>query len=292
MSLIDLDGSFDQLTFRRLRHRLTDHPLMTTQSLAELALRIDPAYVRFHDGERSVGTHMGSLLQIDPTRQILRHALDHLHEVKTFVQIINVRTDPVYRPLIDEVLDEIEACLPRRDRPLLHRDAAAFLASPGSVTPFHLDHEQNFLCHLRGPKTFYVWDHRDRSVVGDRALEIFYHEGRLREVSYRADLQPKADAVELVPGDCVYMPMGSPHAAATGDDVTVTFSVLMNTRSSFGTVQAYQANHVLRRFGLSPRSVGESVVRDSLKRRTLGAARRVRDLARSRAIERHHRKNQ
>jgi hypothetical protein len=286
MGLIDIDDTFDQWKLGRLRHQLSDHPLMTTQSLAELALRIEPEFVRFHDGERNVGTHMGNLLQIDPTRQAVRRAVDNLHKSKTFVQIINVRADPKYRALIDEVLDSASAHLPPRDRPLAHRDAAAFLASPSSVTPFHLDHEQNFLCHIRGPKVFYTWDHRDRSVVSERALEIFYHEGRLREVVYQADVQPKSQPNDLVPGDCVYMPMGTPHAATTGNDITVTFSILMNTQSSFDTVHAYQANHVLRRLGLSPKPVGDNAVRDSLKRITLAAARRVRDMARGRTVER------
>jgi hypothetical protein len=51
-------------------------------------------------------------------------------------------------------------------------------------------------------------------------------------------------------------------------------------------VQAYQANHVMRRFGMSPRPIGDSAVRDSLKRHTLGAVRRMRDLARGHAVER------
>jgi Cupin-like domain len=285
MSVIGVGDQFDQLKFQRLRHQLADHPLMATERLAELALYLDPQHVRFHHGERRVGTHMGNMLQIDPTRQSLRNTLDNLDEAKAFVQIINVRGDPAYRALVDDLLDEVSACLPLRDRQLLNRDAAAFLASPGSVTPFHLDHEQNFLCHIRGPKTFYVWNHRDRNVVSERALEIFYHEGKLREVIYHPSMQPKAQAVELSPGDCLYMPMGSPHAAATGNEITVTFSVLMNTRSSFDLVETYRANHVLRRLGVSPMPVGDNQVRDSLKRRTLGAVRRVRNLARGRGGE-------
>src|SRR5262249_7944529 len=159
-------------------------------------------------------------------------------------------------------------------------DAAAFLASPGSVTPFHLDHEQNFLCHIRGAKTFHVWDHRDRDVVTERALEIFYRERKLREVVYQPEMQPKALSIELATGDCLFMPMGSPHAASTGSDITVTVSILMNTQSSFDLVETYRVNHVMRNLGLSPAPVGDSQVRDSLKRHTLEAVRRVRNLAR------------
>jgi hypothetical protein len=286
MSLIDVGGSFDQWQFSRWRHQLAGHPLMTTKSLGDLALRIAPEFVRFHDGERSVGTQMGNLLQIDPTRQGLRHAIENLHKVKTFVQVTNVRNDPAYRALVDELLDEASRFLPPQDRSLLHRDASMFLASPGSVTPFHLDHEQNFLCHIRGPKTFYVWDHSDRSLVSDRAREIFYYKGHNREAVYQPDMLKKANVIELMPGDCVFMPMGAPHAAETGDDITVTFSFLMNTHSSFETVQAYQANAVMRRLGLSPKPIGDSAMRDSLKRNALGAIRRVRDFARGRHVER------
>lgn len=286
MGCIDVDGSFDQQRFARFRHQLADHPLMTTQSLAELALRSDPEHVRFHDGERGLDTNMGKMLQNDPTRRSLRDAIDHLRTARTFVQIINLRGDPQYRALLDEVLDGVLPFLPGRDRALRNRDAAAFLASPASVTPFHLDHEQNFLCHIRGPKTFYVWDHRDRSVVSERTLEVFHREGKLREQTYRPDMQSKAHAVELTPGDCLYMPMGSPHAAATGNGITVTVSFLMNTQTSFDLVETYRVNYMMRQLGFTPRPVGDSWVRDSLKRHTLGAARRVRDLARGRSSER------
>jgi len=286
MALMDFGASFNQMKIARLRHQLAAHPLLTTESLAKLALRSDPDHVRFHDGERRIETDMSMMLRTDHTRVRLRRAIDHLHKAEAFVQIINVRHDPEYRALVDEVLDQLLPHLPPRDRALVNRDAAVFLASPGSVTPFHLDHEQNLLCHVRGAKTFYVWDHRDRSVVTERALERFYHEGTLRDTPYRAAIQPKAHVFELVPGDCIFMPMGSPHAAATGKEITVTFSILFNTLTSFDVVETYRANHVMRRLGLSPAPVGDSWVRDSLKRRTVGAVRRARDLARGRSTER------
>jgi len=286
MRLIDVDSRFDQVKISRWRHQLTGHPLMTTASLAALAMRIHPDYVRFHDGVRQVSTNMSEMLTTDPTRSRLRSAIDNLHKAKAFVQIINLRSDPAYRALLDELLDDALPYLPARDRKLVNRDAAAFLASPGSVTPFHLDHEQNFLCHIRGAKTFYVWDPRDRSVISEQALETFYGEGRIREAIYRPEMQPKAQDFTLAPGDCIYMPMGAPHAASTGRDITVTVSFLMNTQSSFELVEIHRANHVLRRLGMSPAPAGDSVVRDSLKRHTLGAVRRVRNLARGRSTER------
>jgi hypothetical protein len=283
---IHLERGFDQETISRWQHDLVDHPLLTTQSLCDLALRIDPDFVRFHDGERRLGTNMGVMLRTDPTQARLRNVIANLHEAEAFVQIMNIGSDPAYRVLLDELLDGVLPFLPARDRRLLNRDAAAFLASPGSVTPFHLDHEQNFLCHIRGAKTFYVWDHRDRSVVTERALEIFYSDGKLVETSYRPERQATALAVELNPGDCVYMPMGSPHAARTGTDITVTFSLLMNTQRSFDVIETYRVNRLIRRLGLAPTEVGASSVRDTVKRHALGSVRMVHDLVRRRGERR------
>ncbi len=122
-------------------------------------------------------------------------------------------------------------------------------------------------------------------MVSEPALEVFYREGGLRNVVYQEAMQAKAKVIELASGDCVYMPMGSPHAVSTGSDIPVTFSILMNTRSSYDQVEAYRVNHVMRKLGLSPTPVGESRLRDSVKVRTLAAARRVRSLAQGRSEE-------
>lgn len=267
MSFLERLDSFDPARITRVRHRLAEHPLMTNDSLAELAMRHAPQYVRFHDGEREFGTVFGDILQVDPERKALRRAIDNLGKARVFVQINAICHDAIYRALLDEFLDEVKALLPPADRGLLNRDAAAFLASARSVTPFHLDHEQNFLLHIRGPKTLNVWNGQDRDIVSDRALEIFYAEGTLREVRYRDEVQPRAQVFELGPGDGVYMPMGSPHAVKTGDGVTATFSMLLNTRTSVHEMEKYKANYVLRRFGLSPAPVGSAPAREEVKRR-------------------------
>src|ERR1700748_941533 len=119
MGFIDLDGQYDQFKIKVLRHQLIGHPLMTQDSLSALALRIDPDFVRFHDGERKLGTNMGEMLRTDPSRQSLRKAIGNLHKAEAFVQIINVRSDPAYRKLLDEIFAEIAAQLPARDRQLL-----------------------------------------------------------------------------------------------------------------------------------------------------------------------------
>jgi Cupin-like domain len=286
MKLIEIDEQFNQSAASLLRHQIADHPLLSTESLMSLALRTDPEFVRFHDGERAVGTYMGNMFTTDPDRRRLQKAFDNLEKTRSFVQVLNVYSDPQFRAFLDEIFAQLLPSLPSRDRRLVNRDAAAFLASPKSTTPFHLDHDQNFLCHIRGPKTFYVWDQRDRSVVSEQVLEEFYRRGRLRKGVYRPELQEKAMSFELRPGDCIFMPMGTPHAATTGDGVTVSLSVLMNTRSSYETVETYRVNYELRRLGMSPRPVGVSDFSDALKHHAASTIRYVRSLAHGRSPQR------
>lgn len=271
MPLLQPLEPFDQRRIMRIHHELVGHPLMTNDAIADLAMRHEPKFVRYHDGVREFGTVFGDILNVDPERKALRRAIDNLGHARVFVQINAIYHDAIYRPLIDEFLEEVAALLPRGERAFLNRDAAAFLASAASVTPFHLDHEQNFLCHLRGPKTLHVWDGRNRNTVSERGLEIFYMEGTLREVRYRDEFAALARVFELGPGDGVFMPMGSPHAVSTGAGITATFSMLLNTPLSVREMEAYKANYTLRRLGISPAPVGTIPVADLVKARTYRA---------------------
>jgi hypothetical protein len=276
-----LEGPFDQDKLQHVRHQLSQHPLMSRESLGALAMRHPPEFVRFHDGVRGMATKLGDVLGVDPKRDRLRKCIESLESAKTFVQIINVPNDPMYRPLIAEFHAEVAELFPRGQRDFVNRDAAAFLASPRSVTPYHLDHEQNFLLHVAGPKRLYTWRHDDRALVSEQALEVFYGEGSSRDVHCPDDAKAKARVHDLQPGDGVYMPMGSPHAVETGDGVTITFSMLMNTRTSMERVGSYEANLKLRKFGMSPTPVG-SAARDYLKRGALQMYRRSKELVRPR----------
>jgi hypothetical protein len=283
MRFMEDASTLDQGVVRGIRHSLASHPLMTVEKLTEFALRHDPKYVRFHDGARTVGTNFGDVLSTDPGRQALRRAIGNLGTTRTFVQILRVPLDPEYGAIIDAFLDEVDSMLPPRERGLINRDAAAFLASPGSVTPYHLDHEQNFLCHISGPKKLHTWDGRDRSIVPEDALEGFY--GNAAPVPYRPELAARSRVFDLQPGDGVYMPMGTPHAVETGPGVTVTFSMLFNSRATMRQIETFKANYTFRKLGLSPSPVGRRPVEDEVKRRAYMALRAAKAVMRGRRPE-------
>lgn len=116
------------------------------------------------------------------------------------MSLLNVQADPIYRALIDEVLDGVRPIVEAKDPSMCYRAGWIFVTSPGAITPFHIDHEHNFIVQIRGRKRLYVWDHLDRSVVSERAQELFHDEHSRELVQWHEDHRAKARIFDLLPG--------------------------------------------------------------------------------------------
>ena len=140
------------------------------------------------------------------------------------MSLLNVQADPIYRRLIDEILDEVRPIVERRDPGMCYRAGWIFVSSPGAVTPFHMDHEHNFILQIRGTKRLYTWDPFDREVVSERAQELF-HDTHSRElVTWSEDFRARARVLDLEPGLGGYMPSTAPHMVENGPEPSITIS--------------------------------------------------------------------
>jgi hypothetical protein len=76
-----------------------------------------------------------------------------------------VEQDDDYRALLHRCLAEVgvHSELLRPGMELMQ--GFVFISSAGSVTPYHMDPEHNFLLQVRGSKTVSLFDGRDRSIV-------------------------------------------------------------------------------------------------------------------------------
>jgi len=133
-----------------------------------------------------------------------------------------------------------------------HRAGFVFVASPRAVTPYHLDHNHNFLLQIAGRKTVYVWEPLDRSVVSEAALELFHAQMSRQLVSFNEDLLKTAHKFELEPGLSAYMPTTTPHLVINGDNPSVTISVCYHSSIAWKQETLCRANFALRRLGVRP----------------------------------------
>jgi hypothetical protein len=252
-----------------VRHHLCDHPLFELPRLLHLAHTLPEDRVEYNSGELAVG--------VDPaltprTGLSIEETVRRIEECKSWMVLKNVERDPEYGALLRRCLDEVEALGHPDARQIDHREAFIFLSSPGSVTPYHIDPEWNFLLQVRGKKFMHVFD---PAVLGEQELERFYS-GAHRNLVYKDEYAAKMEPFELDPGEGVHVPVTAPHWVKNGPEVSVSFSITFQTRLSERRGIIYRVNHALRQRGWSPPPVGASPWRDAAKHVGYRLARRVR----------------
>jgi hypothetical protein len=263
-------AAFDPWKIQSLTHALADHPLLQIGALVELGKRQqERRLVRTHSADATAGTSFADAPNLHPNRKGAIETLEDIAQARAWMSLLNVQADPIYRGLIDEILDEIRPIVEQRDPGMCYRAGWIFVSSPNAVTPFHMDHEHNFIMQIRGRKRLYAWDPFDRVVVPERGQELF-HDAHSRElVQWSEDWRPRARVMDLEPGLGGYMPSTSPHMVENGSEPSITISFTYYTDSTRRRELIYRGNAALRRLGVEPTPVGTSPGRDRIKHAVL-----------------------
>ncbi len=180
------------------------------------------------------------------------------------------KIDPQFKQLHGQLLCEIGQLsgVPLFDQ-ITWSSLTAFLASPHVITPYHIDHESNFLFQIAGEKDLFLFDPSDRSVLSDAEIEEFYV-GDFQAARYREELQHRAAGYRMVPGIAAHHPPLAGHWVLNGDAVSISVSMGFCMKPLDRRARVYQCNRYLRRLGLHPLPPGRSVLRDRLKIAGLG----------------------
>ena len=189
-----------------------------------------------------------------------------LPEGRTWLKISSAdEADPDYAEVLRQIICDI-ADLTGRDllSEITWSSLTIFMASPGIVTPYHIDHEFNFLLQVQGEKDVYLFDQDDRDVLSDIEIEKFYA-GDVEAARYKPNLQERGAVFHLTPGAAVHHPPLAPHLVRNGDSVSVSVSIGFCTRTLDRRAKVYQFNSLMRRAGLRPTRPGQSSLRDRMK---------------------------
>jgi hypothetical protein len=247
---------FDRKPFY-VEHALTGHPLFELERLVTLSRELEAPFVEWNAGSVPVG-----LAQQSPRNGLsAEETLRQIGQNRSWLVLKRVEQHPLYRALLESCLD---AVLPHAP-PMHDRQGFIFVSSPGSVTPFHMDPEHNFLLQVRGEKTVHMWAPDDRYVVAEQELETFHAAFRQRNLPYRPEFQQTAFVLPLKAGQGVHFPVTVPHWVQNGPEVSVSFSITFRTEASERRRHAHRANGRLRALGLQPTPVGTSALRDGVK---------------------------
>lgn len=183
-----------------------------------------------------------------------------IEEPGSWVALYNVQTDPAYKGFVDEVASTVRPWVEREQPGMYEVGGFVFISAPPSVTPFHIDRENNFWLQVRGRKTMSVWEASDREAVSQQAVEDFIVHGGQQGLALRDGIRQRAHHFDTGPGDGVYFPSTSPHMTrvdtdwvAPGDGVSVSIGVVFYTQTTRRAAHAHAFNRMVRRAGLSPR---------------------------------------
>ncbi|MDZ4686432.1 MAG: cupin domain-containing protein [Planctomycetaceae bacterium] len=257
-------------------HRLCEHPLFDLDRVLELAKTLPEKHIEYNAGTLPVNqdqalTPRNGLSVADTIRRI--------RECKSWLVLKWVEHDPEYRALLEQCLAEVrlhsEPLAPGMRQP----QAFLFITSPGSVTPYHMDPEHNFLLQVRGSKTVRQFDGLDPAILSHEDLERFYG-SRVRNMTLQDENRDRCWTCDLQPGQGLHFPVTFPHWVQNGDEVSVSFSITFRTPDLDRRRMVYQFNHGLRNWGLTPRPPGVCSVRDTAKYQFLRGWSKLRETVR------------
>lgn len=269
---IDDPAAFATDRVCRVRHSFHQHPLMQLPELSRLAQRLFPSgQCRFVTPGITAASEFKHV-PTPPDSRGIDEVFRRIEEPGAWVALYNVESDPSYRAFLDEVQAAVHPLVAREQRGIFNVGGFIFISAPPSVTPFHIDRENNFWLQVRGRKTLHVWEPTDRVVAAAPDVENFILYGSLDRIRLQPDFLSRSHEIDSGPGDGVYFPATSPHMtrsdahwARPGDGVSISIGTVFYSDVTRRHARVHQFNQALRRLGASPTPPGVSPVIDKLK---------------------------
>jgi hypothetical protein len=255
-----------------LRHNFHEHPLMQLPRLAKLAEVLHPTkqcrFITPGATETSKFFHTDKPSGGESITEVFRR----IEEPGSWVAMYEVQTDPEYNGFLQEVMASVRSLVTPEQPEIFKVAGFIFISAPPSVTPFHIDRENNFWLQMKGQKVMNVWDHTDRDVVSDTNVEEFILTGGLGKVRLAEEHRSRGREFRTAPGDGVYFPSTSPHMTRCdkdwvrpGDGVSVSIGVVFYTDVTRRHANVHAFNRLVRKVGGQPREPGRSEWLDRLK---------------------------
>ena len=245
----------------RCTHNVCDDPLLSVDALLELCRRLPAESIEYNAGNLPVG--------IDPDKTpgnglTPEETIARIRDNRSWLVLKYIEQDPAYRQLLQDLLGPVIEMAGNVTPGIDRLEGYIFVSSPGSVTPFHVDNEHNFLLQIRGDKTMHAWHRDDRETISEEQLEA-YHSGAHRNLPHDPAVDVRRFSFLLHPGEGVFQPVTAPHWVQNGDDVSISLSVTFRSENSVREADLYRLNHRLRAIGITPAPVGAVASRDQAK---------------------------
>lgn len=267
------ESGFSLEKINPLRHNYHQHPLLQMDNLAALAKRLMASdQCRFISRDTKIDSVFDHKNQSQDGRAI-EEVFQRIEEPGSWVAIYNIQTDAIYSQFIRDAMASVRHLIPNYSTVFDVR-AYLFISSPPSITPYHIDTENNFWLQIHGRKTINLWNRDDPDILPTRAVEKFIiNGGDLSMVVLKEEHMQHRIEFDAGPGDGVYFPSTTPHLTRSDtswvkadNHVTVSLALTFYNDATRRTAYVHSINDYLRRFlGREPLPPRQSHTIDMLK---------------------------
>lgn len=255
-----------------IKHSFSDHPLLQLPRLQQLAESLlEKGQCKFIDSDATQASPFDTMNR-NPQGRSIADIFARIEEPGSWISMYNVETDPEYRAFLWEALNTVRPLVDLQDSGMFNVGGFIFVSAPPSVTPFHIDRENNFWLQIRGKKQINVWEPNDRVAVPEAAVENFIAQGDLGDVKFREEIRSRSFVGNMSAGEGVYMPSTAAHTTlsdtswvTTDDGYAISIAIVFYTNATRRAANLYALNQFLRRRGLTPTPPGQSRLLDVIK---------------------------
>jgi Cupin-like domain len=282
---IEFDAALVRRAYNRqpfvVKHWLAEHPMFTFDALFALCRRMPQNHVKLRVGVVPADADFDTSLDRFNHGLQLNEAIANFVERQAYIVINNPELDAEYRPIIEGLLGEIARQTEAVDPGMNWYSTYLFISAQGSVTPYHMDREMNFLLQVCGTKTVRLWDPADNEIMSPAQKDQLLSAVDEPRPTYLPSFEQKAMIFELEPGLGVHHPFIAPHLVTTGPSPSISLAITFRTAGSDVWTDAHRFNRRLRNIGLNPAAVGTHPAVDRAKAALLRALRKVRRVLRT-----------
>jgi hypothetical protein len=240
----------------RVRHRLSEHPILTRPSVIALVDATPPASIEHHLGDLPLVLPDGDPERLSESPGEVARGIDGNG---CWMIVWAAQRLPEYRQLLTECVDEVAPFLPRTEGAIEQQAANVLLSSAASVVPVHFDRHHNLLLQIEGTKELAVGSYAD---PGYEQREINRHfDTRQNAWSVPTEVQ----TFRLEPGDGLYIPPYQFHWIRGSPTASTALSCEFRTSRTNRAELVHLCNSRARRLHLSPRPPGNSEASDRFK---------------------------
>ena len=252
-------------------HKLLGHPTLSLENLTKVIPGLPKEDVFYSKGLMKTADNFEKAFNQRPKDFSIEEVIETIRVSNSYIMVSSPESDRSFSPLYRELIADVEALMHDRGvgTKAIDPKLYLFIASPNSVTPFHIDRYSTFLMQFRGSKEVSVFQPWDERVVSssDREAYVAYANTQL---PWSLETDAFAKKFTFNQGDALHIPFVSGHHVRNGsEDVSISMSIIFNTQETMRWRKALTFNHasrqLLKPLGILPTPIGISPWRDTTK---------------------------